>query len=179
MKILEFIQESVSMSQTNLTSYFSNPYKMDTSLSTMIKPFSSEEDVVVWLRNVNLVIKLQKLNYVAAVIPLFLEGEALALYLELSEQDQENVDIIRDWNKHFAKGLYETYEKLVSVLWIRESVDVYANKIKQLVELVGYRGYGAEIAARIALITGFPAEIAQKLQQITAVEKMEMRKLIR
>ena len=55
---------------------------------------------------------------------------------------------------------------------------LYTNKIKLLVKLVGYRGYDAEIAAIMAFITGFPEEIAQKLQQVTAVDQMEMSELI-
>ena len=83
---LEFSQESVSVRQTYLTtSYFGNPYRMATGLSNMIKPFCSEGDVVAWLRKVDLVVKLQNVDNVATVVPLFLKGDALALYLELNE----------------------------------------------------------------------------------------------
>ena len=118
-----------------------------------------------WLTKVNLVAKLQNVDNVTTVIPFFLESDTLALYLELSEQDQEDVDIIcMRLKQAFAEGLYEAYEKLKNEQWTREMVDVYKNKIKRLVELVAYRGYGAEIAARMAFITGFPEKIAQLLQ---------------
>ena len=159
------------------TSYLGDHYKKATGLRNMIKLFCSEEDVVTWLRKVNQVVKLQNVDNVAALIPLFLEDDALAIYLELSKWDQKDVDIIRTRLKQaFAEGLYEAYEKLKSVWWIGESVDVYANKIKWQVELVGYRGYGTEITARMVFITGFPEEIAQKLQHF--LEKMEVSNLI-
>ena len=57
---------------------------MASSLSNIIKPFYGEGDVVAWLRKVDLLVKLQNVDNVAAVISLFLEDDALALYLELS-----------------------------------------------------------------------------------------------
>ena len=135
METLEFSKESVSVRWNNLTSYFGDPYKMATGLSNMIKPFCGEGDVVARLRKVDLVVKLHNVDNVATVIPLFLEGDALALHLELSDWDQEGVDIIHTRLKQvFAEGPYEAYEKLKSVIWTGESVDVYTNKIKQLMD---------------------------------------------
>ena len=94
---------------------------MATSLSNKVKPFFREGDVVAWLRKVNLVVKLLNVDNVAAVIPLFQESDTLALYLELSEQDQEDVDIIRMRLKQaFAESPYEIEEcavdwKVISV----------------------------------------------------------------
>ena len=67
--------------------------------------------------------KLQNIDNAATVIQLFLEGDALALYLELSERDQEDVNIICTRLKQvFAEVPYEAYEKLKSVWWTGESV---------------------------------------------------------
>ena len=94
-EILESNQESVSVHRTNLTtSYFGVFYKMATGLNNMIKPFCGEGDVVAWLRKVDLVAKLQNVDSVTAVIPLFLEGDALGLYLELNGRDMKDGDII-------------------------------------------------------------------------------------
>ena len=49
----------------------------------MIKPFTGEGDVVSWIKKVQLVAKLQKVSDLASFIPLYLEGDALALYLEM------------------------------------------------------------------------------------------------
>jgi len=62
--------------------------------SDMIRPFSGEGDVVAWLKKVRLVAKLQKITELESFLPLYLEGEALYLYLEMDESDQLVVDEI-------------------------------------------------------------------------------------
>ena len=54
----------------------------------VIPPFSGEGDVVGWIKKVKLVAKLQKVQDLASFIPLFLYEDALALYLEMSNEDQ-------------------------------------------------------------------------------------------
>ena len=54
----------------------------------VIPPFSGEGDIFEWIKKVKLVAKLQKVQDFATFIPLFLHGDALALYLELSNEDQ-------------------------------------------------------------------------------------------
>jgi len=156
------------------------PAKMASAqLSNIIKPFCGDGDVIAWLKKVQLVAKLQKITDVATMIPLFLEGDALALYLEMSERDQEDADLIRSrLISAFAEGPFVAYEKLKRVKWTGESVDVYANKIKRLVDLAGYKGLGAEHTAKLAFITGFPEDIGKRLQQVTGVEKMDVCDLI-
>ena len=53
----------------------------------MIKPFSNEDDVVAWLSKVSLVAKLQTKVDLASLIRLYLEGNVLALYLEINERE--------------------------------------------------------------------------------------------
>ena len=85
--------------------------QMATGLSNMIKPFCGEGDMVAWLKKVELVAKLQKIEDVATVIPLFLEGDALAMYLEMNERD---ADMIRlKLTKAFAEGPFGAYERLI------------------------------------------------------------------
>ena len=43
-----------------------------------------------WLKKAELVAKLMEIKDLASFIPLFLEGNALALYLEMSEEDQKD-----------------------------------------------------------------------------------------
>ena len=56
--------------------------------SDMVKSFDSEGDLMAWLAKLKLVVRLQKIPDLANVIPLFLEGDALALYLQLIVEDQ-------------------------------------------------------------------------------------------
>ena len=56
--------------------------------SNIIEPFSSKGDVVVWLKKVRLVARLQKMDDVVILLPLYLEVDALALYMEMEETSQ-------------------------------------------------------------------------------------------
>ena len=60
----------------------------------VIPPFSGDGDVVGWIKKVKLVAKLQKVQDLASFIPLFLHGDALALYLEMSNEDQVRAEQI-------------------------------------------------------------------------------------
>lgn len=64
-------------------------------ISDVIKPFFGQGDVVVWLKKVRLVARLQQVDDVASLLPLYLEGDVLALYMEMEEKDQRDVDQIK------------------------------------------------------------------------------------
>ena len=79
----------------------------------VIPPFSGEGDVVGWIKKVKLVAKLQKVQDLVTFIPLFLHGDALALYLEMSNEDQVQVEQIEmRLVMAFTEGPFEAYEKL-------------------------------------------------------------------
>ena len=55
------------------------------STDKFIQSFSGEGDVVAWIAKIELVAKLTNVPDVSSFISLYLEGGALALYLELPE----------------------------------------------------------------------------------------------
>ena len=102
--------------------------------SDIIKPFSGGGDVVAWLKKVRLVAKLQQVDDVASLLPLYLEGDALALYMEMEEDDQKQIEQIEARLKEaFTDDAFAAYRKVTMIRWAGEYVDVYANKIRQLV----------------------------------------------
>ena len=62
--------------------------------NNIIKPFSGEGDVEAWLKKVRLVAKLQQVDNVASLLPFYLEGDALALYMEMDEDNQKWIEQI-------------------------------------------------------------------------------------
>ena len=60
---------------------------MDKLTKEMIRPFNGKGDLVAWMKKLKLVAKLQKTSDLASFDPLFLDGDTLALYLEMSAQD--------------------------------------------------------------------------------------------
>ena len=75
-----------------LSSYFSDITMVKVCISSdIIKPFSGEGDVVTWLKKVRRG-EIQQVDDVASPLPLYLEGDALALYMEMEEDDQKQIE---------------------------------------------------------------------------------------
>ena len=137
--------------------------------SDVIKPFSGESDVVAWLKKVRLVARLQNVDDVASFLPLYLEGDALALYMEMEEASQRDIEQIEARLKEaFTDNAFAAYRKLTLVRWAGERVDVFASKIRQLIGLAGFEGAETEKLTKLAFIIGFPNTISIELcQQIS------------
>ncbi|XP_068233538.1 uncharacterized protein [Palaemon carinicauda] len=145
----------------------------------MIKPFTGEGDVVSWLKKVTLVAKLQKIVDLASFIPLYLEGDALALYLEMGDEDQECAAKIQEKLKvAFSDDPFSAFGKLVQLKWTGEPVDVYANEIRRLAGLAKFDKVGLENVMKLMFVNGFPDNISVALQQLPNVMTMAMSELI-
>lgn len=147
--------------------------------SDVMKSFNGEGDVVAWLKKVKLVAKLRKIDDEASFIPLYLEGDALALYLEMSDADQLDAGKIEARLKEaFTEGAFAAYGRLGRVKWVGEKVDVYANEIRRLAGLSGFVGEGLDKIIKLAFVNGFPDQISMGLQQVSNVETMPMSDLV-
>lgn len=147
--------------------------------SDMMRCFDGTGDVVAWLKKAKLVAKLMEITDVASFIPLYLEGDAMALYLEMTEADQTKVEKIENRLKEaFAQGKFEAYGKLKGLRWKGEQVDVFANEIRRLAGLAGWKGEGLELAVKLAFITGFPDRVSVELKQIQDIDTMSVSALI-
>ena len=147
--------------------------------SDIIRPFSGEGDVVAWLKKVRLVVKLQQVDNVACLLPLYLEGDALALYMEMEEDDQKQIEQIEAWLKEaFTDDAFTAYRKVTMIRWAGKCMDVYANKIRQLVGLARFKEDGLERLTKLTFVTGFPDTISIRLQQVSNIKAMTMGDLI-
>ena len=145
----------------------------------MIRPFSGEGDVVGWLAKVELVAALTEVEKVSQFLPLYLEGSALAVYLEMSEEDKEDVEKIKQRLKQvYSDSVFVAYSKLTSMSWTGEAVDVYATEIRRLVGLAGFTGTEAERLVRLTFVNSMPESISIELQQIKSVENMAMNEIL-
>ena len=124
-----------------------------------------------------LVAKLQQVDDVASLLPLYLEGDALALNMEMEEDDQKQIEQIEAQLKEaFTDDAFAAYR--IMIKWAGERVDVYANKIRQLVGLAGFKRDGMERLTKLAFVTGFPDTVSIGLQQAPNIEALTMRDLI-
>ena len=79
----------------------------------------------------------------ASLLPLYLKGDALALYMEMEEDDQKQIEQIEARLKDaFPDDVFAVYRKVTMIRWAGERVDVYTNKIRQSVGLAGLREMG-------------------------------------
>lgn len=146
----------------------------------ILRPFTGEGDVVAWLNKLKLVAKLQKIEDVASLIPLYLEGNALAVYLEMGQRDQTDAESIEKILKTaFSESSFEAYNKLRKFAWTGESVDVYAAELRRLAGLSGYVGRGLERTVKMAFVSGFPDRISLELQRMSGIETMEVEDLLK
>lgn len=145
----------------------------------MIRPFDGTGDIVAWIKKVKLVAKLKGVEDVASLLPLYLEGDALALYLELGETEQLNLRSIEEKLKTaFADGPFEAYARLMKKRWSGETVDVYMTELRRLAGLSGFSGIGLETCVRLSFVNGMPDNIGSVLQQMPDVRTTSLSELL-
>ena len=95
----------------------------------VLKHFIGEGDVVALIKKIELVAKLQKKDYLAKCLSLYLEMD-----LDLDESSQADVEVIKTklWEA-FSDRPFSAFAKLSSIKWTGQKVDVFANEIRQLV----------------------------------------------
>ena len=78
-----------------------------------------------WLKMVRLVARLQKIEDVVSLLPLYLKGDALAFYMEIEETSQRDAEQIEAWLKEaftddvFTGGLLGTSRCVVGCVACR------------------------------------------------------------
>ena len=145
----------------------------------MLRPFTGEGDLIKWLEKLKMVAKLQKIEDVVTLLPLYLEGEALTIYQQMRDEDKEDLALVEQRLKlAFAEGPFEALGKLSSLRWTGESVDVFAAEIRRLAGLAGYVGRSLEMTVKLYLVNGFPEEISANMQRITGIHSMEVDDLL-
>ena len=123
--------------------------------------------------------KLQNITDLASFLPLYLEGEVLALYLEMDSTDQVDIEEIEKCLKvAFSDYMFTAYAKLVIFRWPGEKVDVYANEIRRLAGLAGFEDR-LENVVRLTCINNLPDLISVSMQQLPNVNFMPNSELVK
>ena len=147
--------------------------------SDMVKPFNGEGDVVAWLEKVQLVAALSGVTDLAKFIPLFLEGNALSVYLELSKDEKlVPATIIARLKEVYSDSVFVAFRKVMNMRWMGEPVDAFVTEIRRLAGLAGFVGE-IENVVRLTFINSFPDSISIELQQIDGIATMHMSKIIK
>ena len=144
-------------------------------ISRVIKPFSGEDDsdIMAWLAKVKLVASLSKIKEADLVnlIPMYLEGGALAVYLEMSEEEKLDTEKLRrGLLRAFSDSPFTAFSKLKSLRWAGEPVDIFVTEVRKLARECGFEGDALERVVRLALVTGVPEKVSVELQQVSGAE---------
>ena len=107
----------------------------------MIRAYDGDAGLVAWLKKVRLVAKLTKVDELANFLSLYLEGDVLSVYLEMSEANQGKIELIEQKLKEtFADSPFKAHTKLVNLKWGGEPMNVYATEVRRLVGLPVFVG---------------------------------------
>lgn len=145
----------------------------------VLKTFDGESsEVEEWLTKFNLVTSLSKikLEEKARILPMYLEGPALAVYIHLDEEEKKDVKKIEEkMVEAFGKNAYNAYEELIGRKWNGEQIEVYVTDIKKLAKTAGIEG---ETIIRRAFVAGLNDELKRGIRTLKNVEKMSLTELM-
>ena len=90
----------------------------------------------------------------AKVIPLYLEGGALATFMEMNKADRLDAGKIKArLREAYSDSLFVAFDKLVLHCWTEEeSVDVYANELRRLAVLAGFNDDACEKLLKLTFV---------------------------
>ena len=149
---------------------------MAVKLSDLIKCYdnSKGEDFSVWIDKLELVAKLQKITDLTTFLPLFLAGDAFAVYKQLSEEAKSDFGVLKKaLLTAFSVNNFSAYEQLrARILMEGETVDVFLADLQRLVALIGQTD--PEPLLKCAFMAGLPSEVATQLKSVAAVESLEL-----
>ena len=153
-------------------------------LHRVIKPFSGvgSTDITAWLTKVELVATLANIKQedLVSVIPLYLEGGALAVYLEMCKADRDDiVKLKKALTRAFSDSPFTAYSKLKGMRWAGEPVDIFVTDVRKLVKESGFEeGEHMERVVRLAFVTAMPEKVSAELQQVKNVEDVAVAELL-
>jgi hypothetical protein len=162
------------------TFYYKLSRLMSVSLkcSDLIPQYDGSGDFSNWVKKLELVAELQKIEELHNFLPLFLHGGAFTVYESLHEKDK------RDYNKlkqnltsAFCLTPCAAYQQFISrQLGQSESVDVYFAELRRLAALVSPSV--CDNWLKTAFINGLPVEINIHLQAACSISNMKLQEVV-
>lgn len=129
----------------------------------MVRCFDGTGDVSSWLKKATLVAKLKEIKRLECFYPLYLEGDAFAVYDQMDDADKEDASKIEQaLRTAFEVDRYEAYDLLRSRRWTPgEPVDVFLTDLRRLAKLASVTD---EEVIRGAFVVGLPREVSMQLR---------------
>ena len=107
-------------------------------ISDIITKYDGSTDFSEWVKKLELVAKLQKITELENFLPLFLVGDAFAVYDALADGVKTKYDDLKDHLlKAFSLNSFAAFDRLVLRRYVPgESVDVYLSDLRRLIGLI-------------------------------------------
>ena len=164
-----------------VTSYFGHMASVTVRYGDMIPSYkdNSSGDFSEWIKKVELVAKLKKVDELHTFLPLFLAGPAFAVYMQLTDAQQADYDVVKDTlTAAFCASPFSAYDELQKrQLQAGESPDVYLADIRRLISLTGCKEV-PDAWVRCAFIGGLPSSARAQLTAMAEATTMSLPDLL-
>lgn len=161
-----------SFQSYKLSSGFGVNYRMGSKsirIIDVVKPYDGEGDIESWILKEEMVVKSQKIKDEELILPMLLEKEALAVYLELSEEDKNSADRIKErLRKVFGENPFLAFRRLCMKKWNGESMDVYITEIRRLARSANV---GGDMLIKRFFVNGLPENVAKEVRAMVNIEE--------
>ena len=137
-------------------------------ITDVIVQYDGSSDFAEWIKKLELVAKLKKVDELENFLPLFLVGDAFAVYDALSDDAKSDYDKLRTaLTKAFSLNPFSAFDRLITRRYVPgESVDVYLSDLRRLIGLIG----NTEDLLKCAFVSGLPTRIKMQLKAASALE---------
>jgi hypothetical protein len=144
----------------------------------LITQFTGDGDFAEWIKKVELVSKLQKLDEIEKFLPLFLSGGAFAVYQSFDEDVKNDYERLKSaLLKAFSINPFKAYNEFKSrTLNCGESVDVYLSDLQRLANLICKNV--PDDLIKCAFIDGLPHEIQSQLVAACTLNEMGIHEVV-
>lgn len=135
--------------------------------------YDGSGDVIGWIEKLKLVAKLQGVNDLSDIIPLFLQGQAFSVYQHMSNDDKSNACKVEETLiEAFSINPISAYDLFKQREWeFGESVDGYLSELRRLAKLACIEN---DQILRCAFISGLPVEVSCQLRTSSEILKSSL-----
>ena len=142
--------------------------------SDLISQYNGTGDFSEWVEKLELVAKLQKIEQLECVVPLFLTGGAFAVYQGLSAEAKKGYEELKGaLVAAFSPDQLQAYEEFIARrLNGGESTDVFLADLKRLSGLIS--NASNEEWTKCAFVAGLPEDVKRQLRAACSLAKMDL-----
>lgn len=154
------------------------PSVLSVRLTDLVGRYDGREDFSEWIKKFELVMQRQALTDLETVLPLFLSGDAFAVFDALESADKKSYGKITSaLTTAFSLEAFSAYEAFVSRHFQPgETVDVYLADLRRLARLV--HSSPSEEWIKAAFVFGLPEQVRIQLKAATSAKTMALTELV-